>query len=262
VEFLHSLRRRWILAGILLFIALSATGYAYVKLPSTYESESSVVFIVPKSVAKTLEGNPYLGFNSTLNETADVVRYMVMDEPTVDSLAAQGYTSKYLIVDAIDTPGPVLNVTVTGSNKVNVGSTLTAVTNAITAHLGSLQVQVAPANRIRDFVVATAPTPARLSSKKLRPIIAIGALALLLAVGLTVGVDGYLVRRASARRRTPGREDPVPGRGEDRGPGRDEPMPAPRRSSDPIQLANERTLYPPSGPRPAPKPTSSSSSRR
>src|SRR5215471_10534739 len=97
---LKAVRRRRILASILFLIVLVATAVAFVKLPATYESEASAVFLASKNGSKMAGDNPYMAFNATLNEAADVVRYETMDARTVSFLAAHGYTATYLITDA------------------------------------------------------------------------------------------------------------------------------------------------------------------
>ena len=94
MELFAILRRRWILASILLLITIVATASAFIKLPTTYQATSSVVFLAPKSQAKAYGGNTYLAFNSTLNQTADVVRYETNDVRTANALAARGYTNR------------------------------------------------------------------------------------------------------------------------------------------------------------------------
>lgn len=195
MELLSGLRRRWILASLLLLVTLAGTAYALFKLPSTYQSQSSIVFLVPKNVTKSLGGNPYLAFNSTLNQTADVVRYETQDVRTVDMLAAQGYSSKYLVTDAIDTSGPVLIVTVTGHNKELVEHTLRGVTTEVNAKLDTIQAGLSNANKIRDVVITFTPNATPLTSKKARPLAALAAAGFMLTVGIPLIVDAVLLRR-------------------------------------------------------------------
>jgi hypothetical protein len=198
MEILASLRRRWILAYLLLLITLGGTAAAYLKLPWTYQSESSIVFLVPKNVAKSFGGNPYLAFNTTLNETADVVRYETMDERTVDSLAQQGYTSSYLVSDATDTAGPVLIVTVTGHDQAAVEHTLQGVTNEVSTKLAGLQVGLTPGNLIRDAIITFTPKATVLTSKKVKDLVVALGLGLVLTIAIPVLTDAQRARPAPA----------------------------------------------------------------
>jgi hypothetical protein len=204
VELFSILRRRWILASILLLLTLAATVSAFIKLPTTYQATSSIVFLAPKSAAKAYGGNTYLAFNSTLNQTADVVRYQTNDVRTANALAGRGDTSTYLVTDATDTAGPVLVVTVTGSDKANVERTLQGVTNQVTANLSGLQVGLPRNDRITDDVITFVPTPTAMTSKKLRPLSVVGGVGLVLTIGIPIIVDAILLRRRPDPRRPAG----------------------------------------------------------
>jgi hypothetical protein len=217
MDFWSILRRRWILAGSLLLLTLVATAYGLVKLPTSYQSISSVVLLAPKNTAKVYGGNPYLAFSATLNETADVVRYETNDSRTVALLVSRGYTASYLVTDATDTAGPVLIVTVTGKNKAMVEHTLSGVTTEISTKLEALQADITPGNKIHSLLITfNQPTP--LTSKKARPLSVVAGGGLALTIGATLIVDAIAVRRRRADR-----ADKVP-------PLRDEPMP-PKRSA-------------------------------
>lgn len=195
MDLLSSLRRHWILTSLLLIMMLVGTVGVFFKLPSTFQAQSSVVFLISKNQLKSFGGNPYLAFSSTLNQTADVVRYETMDVSTVSSLAAEGYTSTYLISDAIDTSGPVLIITVTGHSKSEVERTLYGVTRAIGTNLDKIQANLPSASKIRVIQITFQPTPIALTSKKMRPLFVVVGLGLVLTIGIPLIVDAMLVRR-------------------------------------------------------------------
>jgi hypothetical protein len=194
-----SLRRRWILACSLLLLTLVGTTYALLKLPSTYQSTSSVVFLAPKNAAKAYGGNPYLAFESSLNVTADVVRYGTNDTRTVSLLSSEGYTATYLVTDATDTSGPVLIATVTGKNKAMVEHTLYGVTNEIGTKLEELQTNITPSNKIHSLVITYNQKPTVLSSKKARPISVVAGAGVALSIGIPLLVDAVLIRRRNTK---------------------------------------------------------------
>lgn len=199
MDLLSSLRRRWVLACSLLLLALAGTGYAQVKLAPTYQSTSSVVLLAPKNAAKLNGGNPYLAFDSSLNQTADVVRYETNDPRTVSLLASRGDTATYLVTDATDTSGPVLIVTVTSKNKAMVMQTLQAVTKEITTKLDGLQTGITPPNKIHALVITFNEQPTQLKSKKTRTISVVAAAGVALSIIITLIVDAILIRRRSTR---------------------------------------------------------------
>jgi hypothetical protein len=196
---MSSLRRRWLLTCVLLLLTLAASAGIWKKLPPTYQSVSSIVFLVPESTAKAFGGNPYLAFNGTLNQTADVVRYETNDVRTANSLKAQGYPSSYLVTDAADTSGPVLIVTVTGSSETGVEHTLYGVTSEVSTKLETLQTGLAADNEITDKVITFMPEPSYLKSKKEKPTLLLLALGLVLTVSIPVVVDAQRARRGASQ---------------------------------------------------------------
>jgi hypothetical protein len=231
VELLSILRRRWILACSLFVLTLVGVAFEFVRVPWTYQSMSSVVFLAPTNVAKSYGANPYLAFNATLNQTADVVRYEVNDARTANALIARGDTSTYLVTDAVDTAGPVLIVTVTGSSKAGVESTLAAVTQQITVKLAGLQTTITPPNKIRDLVITFTPEATRVAKKKVKPLLVVFALGLVFTIGVPVIVDA----QRSARRKKAEPEEAW----EDIYPLGDDRMRHPK-NGDPTQVTHRR----------------------
>ena len=195
MDLVSSLRRRWILASVLLLLTIGGSAFAWFTLSPTYQAQSSVVFLATPNAVKIAGGNPYLAFTTGLNLTADVVRYETMDMRTAESLAAQGATSTYLVAGATDTSGPVLNVTVTGHNKANVERTLQAVTKEITTRLDAIQVGLNADNKIKDSVITFSPVPTLQKSKKVKPLLVAFAFGLVLTIAIPVMVDGQRTQR-------------------------------------------------------------------
>ena len=121
-----------------------------------------------------------------------------MDMRTAEALAAQGATSTYLVADATDTAGPVLDVTVSGHNKANVEKTLLAVTNEITTKLNAIQAGLNANSMIRDNVITFAPEPIAQKSKKVKPVLVAFALGLVLSIAIPVMVDGQRAQRQAS----------------------------------------------------------------
>jgi hypothetical protein len=189
------LRARWILTSLMLILALGATAAATVKLPRTYIASSSVVLLASPSLSKPNGSNPYLSFDGSLNSAGDVVRYEVMSPLTAQALAAEGFSASYVVADALDTPGPVLVVTVTGHNKALVNRTLAGVTADLNTKLKMIQTGVSNANRITMITLSYGS--AKLSKSKLaRPIVVILGLGLIVAFAVPLLVDA----RARERR--------------------------------------------------------------
>ncbi len=199
MESLRNLRRRWILTSVLLLLTLACTAAAVVKLPTTYQSQSMVVLLASQSASKQSGGNPYLAFSNSLTDTADIVRREVMDPSTALALAARGYSATYLVTAASDTSGPVLLVTVTGSNKNTVENTLYGVTAELNTRVVGLQAGISPYNRITSLVVSTTPKATASLSKKARPVVVVLAVGLVLTFAIPQIVDARAIRRRAQR---------------------------------------------------------------
>jgi hypothetical protein len=208
-EAIRILCRRWILTSLMLILALGATAIGTIKLPRTYIASSSVVLLASPSLSKPNGNNPYLSFDGSLNSAGDVVRYEVMSPLTGKALAAQGYGASYVVADALDTPGPVLDVTVTGHNKALVDRTLLGVTADLNAKLKALQVGVSAANRITMITLSYGQ--AKLSKSKLaRPIVVILGLGLVLAFAVPLLVDARARDRRARAQAAPSPGAPSP----------------------------------------------------
>jgi len=195
MDIMKTLRNRWALTTALLILTLIATAAALVKLPWTYRATADVMLLPSKNLARSYGGNPFLAFNPTINETADVIRYEATDMRTAQVLAVAGYTQGYTITDAIDTSAPILLITVTGSNAGAVEHTLTGVVSNISTLLASQQSSFGPFNRIHDMVIASDPQASRVISKKARPLVFVFAAGLLFTVAIPVLMDATAGRR-------------------------------------------------------------------
>ena len=192
---MKTLRKRWAITLVMILFTVVVTGGAYAALPSTYQAKANVILLPSKTLAKTAGGNPYLAFDSTLNQASDVIRYEVTDARTAVALQAAGYTQSYAIADAIDTSAPVLLITVTGKNAGSVENTLTGVTSAISTKLAGEQTDITTPNKIRSEVITFSPQPTKVASKKLRSVLMVFAVALLLTFAVPLSVDATAIRR-------------------------------------------------------------------
>jgi hypothetical protein len=195
MELMKSLRRRWVITTVMFVLTLVVSAAAYAKLPATYQAKSNVIFLPSPDLAKGYGGNPYLAFNSTLNQTADMIRYEVTDLGTAQTLQAAGYTQGYTITDAFDTAAPVLIVTVTGKNKAEVEKTLTGVTQAISKKLTQQQTSLPSFDQIRTSIISFTPQPTAVASKKMRSLMIVVAMCLLFAFAVPVIIDTIALRR-------------------------------------------------------------------
>jgi capsular polysaccharide biosynthesis protein len=203
MDLMKTLRKWRALTTALLILTLIATAGALVELPWTYKSTADVMFLPSKNLAKAYGGNPYLAFNSTINETADVIRYEATDMHTAQTLTTAGYTQAYTITDATDTSAPILLITVTGSSAGAVEHTLNGVVNKISTLLASQQSTFSAVNQIHDLMIASNPQASRVTSKKARPLLVVFAVGLLFTMAIPALVDAVAERRRGQKNSRP-----------------------------------------------------------
>jgi hypothetical protein len=206
VAAMRTLRRRWILTTLLLLLTLAATAAIWVKKPGPYQAESMVA-LIPSHQSSVVNGNnPYLSFGGSENIAGDIVLRQMMAPQTVAALADRGYGESFEIVDDPATSGPILDITVTGSNQAAVESTLQGVTAATQAKLTALQADLKPTDRITSMVASQDPSAHLLVSKKARLVVLVLGLGLILTYAIPQIVDAEITRRRDrrgSRRATP-----------------------------------------------------------
>jgi hypothetical protein len=190
--------RRRLLTATFTGLALVSLVAAVSGLPRTYQGQGSVLLLASPAASRPNGGNPYLSFTPSLSLAADAVSRELMAPLVVQQLAARGFAAAYTVgLPAYTTPttGSVLVVTVTGSDKAAVESTLQAVLGEVRMALAGLQGQVRPQQRIRLATLSVSPEPTLAVSQTARPIVVLGIGGLLVAFGLPVVIDGWLSRR-------------------------------------------------------------------
>lgn len=201
---IRAVRTRWRFAGAMLAVLVLAVGAGAVLLPWTYQSEAGVVFLSSRVVSKSAGGNPYLVFASSLTVSAEVVGRRMMDDQAVQSMRRQGHTAAYTVGVAPDSAGPVLSITVTGTDPTVTQETMKALVTAVGAQLDSLQANLKPDARITTAIVSSTDSPHRVRKPKIQLLgeLTLGGLALAAAILLLV--------QAIADRRKPATPDAEP----------------------------------------------------
>ena len=191
-------RTRWILTSVLIILAMAGAAKEAAKMPRYYQSASSVVLLASHAAATQNGGNPFLSFGPSLTLTADALSRELMAPETVRQLAAQGFTASYTVAlpsYTTSTTGSVLLVTVAGRNAAGVERTLQAVTAQIGTQLARLQNGVPARSQIRADTLSFTPKATLSVSQTVRPLVAVGALLLVICLGTPVVVDGLVTRR-------------------------------------------------------------------
>ncbi len=191
-------RARWILTSVLLILAMAGAAGAAAKTPRYYQSASSVVLLASHAASSQNGGNPFLSFGPSLTLTADAVSRELMAPATLRQLAARGFTASYTVAlptYTTSTTGSVLLVTVAGQHATGVQRTLRAVTAQIGTQLAQMQQGVPAASQVRAETLSFTPVATLSISQTARPLVAAGALLLVICLGIPIVVDGLATRR-------------------------------------------------------------------
>ncbi|WP_052434379.1 O-antigen ligase family protein [Streptacidiphilus melanogenes] len=142
-EILATLRRRWYLVVPICVFSLLAGGYLYRTVPVSYESESSISLLDSTDVAKLAPtfGNPISNAGGPLIVTADVLIRTLQSADAARSLQDLGVTDTYKVGFAVDAPGPLLTLSVTGVGRTRVLDETTTLTRFAGQQLHALQLQ-------------------------------------------------------------------------------------------------------------------------
>jgi hypothetical protein len=192
-------RGRWIMTVGLLLLTLIGVAIALLKMPPTYQAQSSVVLLASPAASKPNGDNPYLSFSPSLTLTADLVSREMTSPSTADYLAANGYPDSYSVELAnytTATTGSVLIVTATGPDQAAVQLTLHGVTDEIATILAKLQDRSPRDDRIQAMTISMS-RQATLSLNNLARL-----LAVLIGVGLAAsfGVPWIVEAQIAGRR--------------------------------------------------------------
>jgi len=199
-------RKRRILTALALLVAIAASGMTMLRLPRTYQAESTVLLVPSSRAANVLgDGNPYLSFSSSLATAADVLATELTAPPTARALAARGFSEPYTAVSEATTsqtvasgsvlPGPFLLLTVTGSDRTRVEQTLYAVQGAVRNTVRAMQRGIAPDKRLTVSTLSTTPQATASFSKTARSLILVIGLLIALALATPLLVDAQVTRR-------------------------------------------------------------------
>lgn len=162
-EILAVLRRRWYVMVPLTLIGLLAAGHLYRSVPVSYQSQSSVALIDSKAVAELAPafGNPIANAGGSLIVTADVLIRTLSGTDAARDLHGLGVTDPYTVSFAANASGPILTLTVTGTDREKVLRETTILTGFAGEQLGALQAaaKVEPAFFVQTTPVVLPQTP-------------------------------------------------------------------------------------------------------
>ncbi|MET9962229.1 O-antigen ligase family protein [Streptomyces sp. NPDC006326] len=157
------LRRRWYVMVPLTLIGLLAGLHLYRSVPVSYQSQSSVALLDSTAVAELAPafGNPIANAGGSLVVTADVLIRTLSGADAARDLHGLGVTDPYTVGFAANTSGPLLTLTVTGTDRAKVLQETNTLTVFAGEQLGALQAaaKVEPAYFVQTAPVVLPQTP-------------------------------------------------------------------------------------------------------
>ncbi|MBT2472279.1 O-antigen ligase family protein [Streptomyces sp. ISL-66] len=157
------LRRRWYVMGPLTTIGLLAGLHLYESVPVSYQSQSSVALLDSTAVAELAPafGNPIANAGGSLVVTADVLIRTMSGADAARDLRGLGVSDPYTVGFAANTSGPMLTLTVTGTDREKVLKETSTLTAFAGEQLNALQAaaKVQPAYFVQSAPVVLPQTP-------------------------------------------------------------------------------------------------------
>jgi hypothetical protein len=195
--------RRWYVAVPLLAITMGAAVWTSLTVKPDYKATSYVQLIPPSTAAspnKTSEvRNPWLDLGlGSLNTAAT---YATVDRTFLNQLKASGLSDNVTITDGY--PAPIATVEVIGTSQAQASATMDQVVKHFSGVVKTLQDDYAVQQNglIVTRRLDTGQNLAETGGKVKRALIAVAGAGVLVTVGLTIGFDAALRRRARRRAR-------------------------------------------------------------
>ncbi|WP_078096379.1 O-antigen ligase family protein [Streptomyces sp. fd1-xmd] len=214
-ELVAVLRRRWYVIVPAIVLSLLAALHLYRSVPVAYQSQSSVALLDSSAAAKLPPafGNPISNAGGALVVTADVLIRTLSGADAARELHSLGVSDPYTVGFAANTSGPLLTMTVTGTDREKVLEETNILTGFAGEQLNALQAaaKVQPAYMVQTAPVVLPQTPVPQLKSRYQQVLAV------LIVGVGSGFTLSFVADALSAARRSRRESPAEVSG---GPGR------------------------------------------
>ncbi|MQY36729.1 hypothetical protein SRB17_47310 [Streptomyces sp. RB17] len=210
-EIFRVMRRRWyvLLPGLLLTAGL-IVGVA-LMVPVTYQSQSTVVLLNSQKATVAYDGNPFLSTETSLTGMADSLARNLNSDGSVRELKSRGATGTFGAKLADNAQGPLMWLTVTGTDRAAVLASDRILTTYAQQRLDQFQEQqsVAPKAMIRMTTIVPPQNPVAQTKTRLEYMVMAGCLGLVLSLVGVFYVEARRRSRAAVRPEEP--EQPAAG---------------------------------------------------
>ncbi|MFF2200421.1 Wzz/FepE/Etk N-terminal domain-containing protein [Streptomyces sp. NPDC058145] len=212
-EIFRVMRRRWyvLLPGLLLTAAL-AVGVALV-VPVTYQSQSTVALLNSQKATVAYDGNPFLSTQTSLTGMADSLARNLSSDGSLRELKSRGVKGTFEAKLADNAQGPLMWLTVTGTDKAAVLASDRILTAYAKERLDQFQKQqsVAPKAMIRMTTIVPPQNPVAQTKTRLEYLVMAGGLGLVLSLVAAFYVEARRRPRPPVRAEEPARPAAVSG---------------------------------------------------
>ena len=204
-EMFRVFTKRWYVALPAVLMALALTAYTYSGIATEYLSQSTLSMLNSPSASLVAPhlGNPFLSFDSSLTPTADFLARRLSSDQSAADLRARGVTESVTAALATNASGPFVTLTVTGTDKAHVLTSMQAFDDYAAQQLQTMQQDpkdpLQTSTLIRSVVIVPPRTPVAQLKSKVENVVAVAAGALVLAFLMVFGFENAAARRAARR---------------------------------------------------------------
>ncbi|CAL9659693.1 hypothetical protein SUDANB145_06929 [Streptomyces sp. enrichment culture] len=192
----------------LTLLSLLGGTYLYATVPVSYQSQSSVALLDSSAVARLAPtfGNPISNAGGSLIVTADVLIRTLESGDAAKELYSRGVTDPYTAGFAPGSESPLLQLSVTGTDREKVLEETDTLTAFAGEQLTALQeaAEVPPAYLVETAPVVLPQTPVAQSKSRYQGVAAVVILGVVSAFLLSILMEGVAV----VRRRPPAASRP------------------------------------------------------
>jgi hypothetical protein len=201
-EMFRVLVRRWVISVPVLLLTIVAAAGAYVKLPTTYQSNAELTLIASKTLADYPGNgnNPYLALGGLIPLTGILITDLSSHQ-AAQQLTQAGVVDSLTVSAPVYDPGPFLTLTLSGKNPTRLLQSMPTLIKFTEQQLYALQqTPVAqtsvPANsQIKAVVISSASTPTPILKKKREVVAGIAIAGIIATFLLSFGVEAIARRR-------------------------------------------------------------------
>jgi hypothetical protein len=191
-------RRKGLTLGLLI-LTLLGVGCAGIIVPWTYKASITATLLNSKYASLAIGGgNPYLSFNSSMVETANLLAEQLTSSDNLLGLQQNGDDASFqaqVLSENAENELPFVQISVSGSSQAVVAQTLKGVSATLSTLLSQLQAGVSKPNRLSLQTIAQVSPPVRSSSAKIKPVVGFLAVGLVLTFLIPQAVEGSAARR-------------------------------------------------------------------